>query len=105
VGELTDARHQDIGLSVSDNGGGDTLVAWKESGGSVGIFSHTPAHLQSTYPLASGHTYVFKLQWKTNKNAPGVTIYAGAGSGGMFRGEGLHYGRCPGDKLTRVTPA
>jgi hypothetical protein len=28
-----------------------------------------------------GHTYVFKLKWKTNKNAAGATIYAGAGLG------------------------
>jgi hypothetical protein len=29
--------------------------------------------------MTSGHTYVFKLKWKTNKNAPGSTIYVGAG--------------------------
>jgi hypothetical protein len=34
--------------------------------------------------LTAGHTYVFKLEWKTNKPASGVTIYAGAGSGGTF---------------------
>jgi hypothetical protein len=36
--------------------------------------------------LASGHTYTFKLKWKTNKNAPGVTIYASAGNGTSFPG-------------------
>jgi hypothetical protein len=31
--------------------------------------------------MTAGHTYVFKLKWKTNKNAPGTKIYAGAGNG------------------------
>jgi hypothetical protein len=29
--------------------------------------------------MTSGHTYIFKLKWKTNINAPGVTIFAAAG--------------------------
>jgi hypothetical protein len=82
----TTGYNQDIGLFVSDNGGSDTLIAWKESGGSAGIFSPNAAYVQSTYPLTAGHTYVFKLEWKTNKPASGVTIYAGAGGGGTFPG-------------------
>jgi hypothetical protein len=35
--------------------------------------------------MTSGHTYVFKLKWKTNRNATGTAIYAGAGPiGGHF---------------------
>jgi hypothetical protein len=79
----TAGPNQDIGLFVSDNGGADTLVAWKESGGGS-AFAPTAAYVQSTFPLASGHTYVFKLYWKADVNAPGVTIYAGAGSGSTF---------------------
>jgi hypothetical protein len=75
---------QDIAIFVSDNGGTDTLLAWKESGGSAGTFSPNAAYVQALYPLTAGHTYVFKLKWKTNRNAPGVTIRAGAGSGPAF---------------------
>jgi hypothetical protein len=71
--------NQDIAIFVSDNGGPDTLVAWKESGGFAGTFSPNAAFVQAMYPMAAGHTYVFKLKWKTNKNALGTTIYVGAG--------------------------
>jgi hypothetical protein len=57
------------------------LLAWKESGGFAGTFSPNAAFAQTTYQMSSGHTYVFRLKWKTNKNAPGATIFAGAGSG------------------------
>jgi len=77
----TAGYNQDIGIFVSDNGGADTLVAWKESGGFAGIFSPNAAFAQYTYQMTSGHAYVFKLKWKTNKNAPGTTIYAAAGPG------------------------
>jgi plastocyanin len=82
----TTGYNQDVGLFVNDsaNPSVDTLLAWKESGGFAGVFSPNAAYLESSFPLASGHTYVFKLKWKTNKNATGVTIYAGAGSGGTF---------------------
>jgi alpha-tubulin suppressor-like RCC1 family protein len=73
--------NQDIGIFVSDNGGADTLVAWKESGGFAGTFSPNAAFVKATYPMTGGHTYVCKLKWKTNKSAPGATIYAGAGNG------------------------
>ena len=82
----TTGYNQDLGIFVTDsaNPSVDTLLAWKESGGFAGTYSPNAAYLQATFPLASGHTYVFKLKWKTNKNATGVTIYAGAGSGGTF---------------------
>jgi len=71
--------NQDIAIFVSDNGGTDQLVSWKESGGFAGTFSPNAAFVQGTWPLTAGHSYVFKLYWKTNKPASGVTIRAGAG--------------------------
>jgi hypothetical protein len=71
--------NQDIGIFVSDNGGADTILGWKESGGFAGTFSPNAAYLQTGFAMTSGHTYVFKLMWKTNKNASGATIFAGAG--------------------------
>jgi hypothetical protein len=73
--------NQDLGIFVSDNGAPDVLLAWKESGGFAGTFSPNAAYAQTTHQMTSGHTYVFKLKWKTNKNALGATIFAGAGSG------------------------
>src|SRR4029077_2617440 len=77
----TAGYNQDLGIFVSDNGGPDTLVGWKESGGYAGVFSPNAAYVQYLFNATSGHTYVFKLKWKTNRAAPGATIYAGAGSG------------------------
>jgi hypothetical protein len=54
-------------------------VGWKESGGFAGTFSPNAAFLQVEMSLVGGHTYVFKLMWKTNKPASGKTIFAGAG--------------------------
>jgi hypothetical protein len=34
--------------------------------------------------MTGGHTYVFKLKWKTNKNAAGATIFAAAGNGPAY---------------------
>jgi hypothetical protein len=82
----TAGYNQDIGLFVSDTGGADTLVAWKESGGFAGTLSPNAAYVQALYPMSAGHTYVFKLKWKTDIPAPGVTIYAGAGNGSTFPG-------------------
>jgi streptogramin lyase len=73
--------NQDIGIFVTDNGGAETMLAWKESGGFAGTYSPNAAFVQGTYEMAATHTYVFKLRWKTNKDAPGATIYAGAGPG------------------------
>jgi hypothetical protein len=71
--------NQDLGIFVSDNGGADQLVGWKESGGFAGTFSPNAAFAQATWPMSADHSYVFKLKWKTNRSAPGSTIYAGAG--------------------------
>jgi hypothetical protein len=71
--------NQDLGIFVSVNGGADQLVAWKESGGFAGTFSPNAAFVRAVYSVTSGSTYVFKLKWKTNKNADGVTVFAGAG--------------------------
>jgi hypothetical protein len=53
--------------------------AWKESGGNAGIFSPNAAFVQTVLLLNPGQTYTFKLQWKTNRNASGASIFAGAG--------------------------
>ena len=77
--------NQDIGIFFSDNGGGDTLIAWKESGGFAGTFSPNAAYVQTLFAMQATHVYVFKLKWKTNKPASGSTIFAGAGPiGGQF---------------------
>ena len=78
--------NQDIGIFVSTNGGADTLVGWKESGGYGGTFSPNAAFLQVPFAVSSGSTYVVKLKWKTNRDArpTGATIYAGAGTAGPY---------------------
>jgi hypothetical protein len=71
--------NQDLGIFESDNGAADIMLAWKESGGFAGTSSPNAAYVQTVFPMTSGHAYVFKLKWKTNKNAPGTFIAAGAG--------------------------
>ena len=74
--------NQDIGISVSIDGSPDFVIAWKESGGSAGTFSPNAAFVQDVFAVASGHSYVFKLKWKTNKPQPSsYGIRAGAGPG------------------------
>jgi hypothetical protein len=82
----TAGYNQDIGIFVSTNGGVDTLVGWKESGGYGGTFSPNAAFLQAPFPVNSGSTYVVKLKWKTNRDArpTGGTIYAGAGGASPY---------------------
>ncbi len=76
--------NQNLGIFVGSNGGADTLVAWKESGGSAGTFSPNAAFVQATFPMAAATTYTVKLKWKTNIPAAGP-IVAGAGPiGGAF---------------------
>ena len=72
--------NQDLGIFVSDNSGPDQLLAWKESGGFAGTYSPNAAFVQALLNGAAGHTYVFKVKWKTNRDAPGATIFAGAGT-------------------------
>src|SRR5207245_10345199 len=86
--------NQDIGIFVSDNGGADVLLAWKESGGFAGTYSPNAAFAQATYQMTSGHTYAFKLKWKTNRNAPGSTIFTAAGASPAFS---------PSDLLVELT--
>ena len=82
--------NQDIGIFISGGSFGavpGTLVAWKESGGFAGTFSPNAAFVQGIIrpKLAAGTTYRVQLRWKANHNAPGATIYAGAGPiGGAF---------------------
>ena len=64
-------NHNRLPYCVTDNGGLPQLVAWKESGGFAGTFSPNAAFVQATFAMASGHTYVFSLWWKTNIAAPG----------------------------------
>jgi len=73
--------NQDLGISVSANGGADQLVAWKESGGFAGTYSPNAGFVQTLLPLQGGIPYTINLQWKTNKDARGsaATIVAGAG--------------------------
>lgn len=71
----TAGYNQDLGLAVNGS-----LVAWKESGGFAGTFSPNAAYVQTVYQMAAGATYTVKLQWKTNRPAAGVSIFAGAGS-------------------------
>jgi hypothetical protein len=75
--------NQDVAIFVNDNGTTDTLVAWKESGGLAGTFSPNAAFVKATYAMTGGHSYTFTLKWKANQNAPGATIYAGAGGGAL----------------------
>jgi len=72
--------NQDIGIFISGGTfGSGRVVAWKESGGYAGAYSPNAALLETAVSLAAGTPYTIKVQWKTNKPAPGVTIAAGAG--------------------------
>jgi len=71
--------NQDLGLAVNGS-----IAAWKESG-LVGASSPSGVLVQAAIPVTAGAQYAIALQWKTNRNAPGVTIYAGAAAaGGQF---------------------
>jgi len=74
----TSGMNQDIGISVSPSSAPQNIVAWKESGGSAGVFSPNAAFVETVFPMVRGTTYTVKLQWKTNKVQSG-SIYAGAG--------------------------
>jgi hypothetical protein len=76
---------QDLGIFVSDNGQADGLVGWKEIGGLVGAFSPDAAYVKAKYPVKAGHSYTFKLKWKSGAAAAGKTNYSGAGPiGGQY---------------------
>jgi hypothetical protein len=85
--------NQDLGISISGGTGTGAGVyptvagqpeAWKESGGFAGTFSPNAAFVQTVATLNAGTTYTIKLQWKTNKAAPGTVIVAAAGLGPEF---------------------
>lgn len=74
--------NQDIGIFVSDNGGPDTLIAWKESGGFAGTYSPNAAFVSTTFVTRPGHNYTFRLKWKPNRTAPGGTLFGAGGTAG-----------------------
>ena len=75
----TAGYNQDLGISVNGS-----IIAWKESGGFAGTFSPNAAFVHAVVPMNAGTSYAVKLQWKTNKPAPGISIFAGAGSGAPY---------------------
>jgi len=76
----TAGYNQDIAVFVSDNSGPQQLLVWKESGG-FNTYSPNAAFAETVFTLIGGHSYVFAIMWKTNRNSAGTgaTIYAGAG--------------------------
>jgi hypothetical protein len=75
---------QDIGVMISGGAfGSGTLLTWQESG-STGTLSPNAAYAYGDVSLAASTTYTVWLVWKTNKSAPGVTIYAAAGAGPKY---------------------
>jgi hypothetical protein len=79
----TPGINQDIAIIVTPPGQLPQLVAWKESGGSAGTFSPNAAFVQAIVPSSSIGMYQVSLKWKTNVNAPGASIFAGAGPIGI----------------------
>lgn len=75
----TAGYNQDVGIMMSDNGAAPSLIGWREAGGVGASYAPTTVQLQIPLMAVPGHAYVFSAVWKTNRNAPGVTIHAGAG--------------------------
>jgi hypothetical protein len=75
----TAGLNQDLGISVSTNGGADQLIAWKESGGFAGTYSPNAALVQTVFHMSPATTYTIKLRWKTNKPSGSGMIHIGAG--------------------------
>ena len=71
--------NQDLGISVSSNGGPDQLIAWKESGGFAGTYSPNAALVETAVHLSAATNYTIKLRWKTNKPSGSMMIHIGAG--------------------------
>lgn len=81
--------NQDIGINVSPactNDSGNTLAAWKESGGSAGTYSPNAAFVKTLCVMSGGTHYTVSLVWKANEpKGSSDVIAAGAGpSGGTF---------------------
>jgi hypothetical protein len=72
--------NQDLAIFISADGAPSQLAAWKESGGSAGIFSPNAAFVQIAFRAQAGVLYTVTLEWKTNVPTTG-TIHAGAGLG------------------------
>ena len=78
--------NQDLGVAVA---GTDPnvypagIVGWKESGGSA-AYAPNAATIEALLPVKAGSSYSIRLQWKINRPAAGVSIYAGAGSGPAY---------------------
>jgi len=73
--------NQDLAIWISGGTYGappGTRAAWKENGGDT-AYTPNAAFVQTVQPMAAGVTYTVTLRWKTNRNAAGITIYAGAG--------------------------
>lgn len=70
--------NQSIGIFVSGSTKPQGIVGWAESGGG-NVSSPNAAYVEAIVQLARGVAYDIRLKWKANKNAPGVTIRAGAG--------------------------
>jgi len=75
---------QDIGIFVNP---GDPLnpannsqhiEGWKENGAGT-VQQPNAAYVHTVFRMTRGTTYDVRLKWKTNLNAPNVTIRAGAG--------------------------
>jgi hypothetical protein len=77
----TAGYNQDLGILVTDNGGPQQLIVWKESGGFGGTFSPNAAFAETVFPMLPGHSYQFTLAWKSNRSqvGSGAAIFAGAG--------------------------
>ena len=70
----------DAGLSVVKREGKlAELERALESGGIAGTYSPNAAYAFGDVALVGGTTYTVWVAWKTNRAAPGVTIFAGAG--------------------------
>lgn len=70
----TPGYNQDLAIAMSAY-----LIGWKESGGFAGTYSPNAAYVEGTFLLQPGQMDVIDLVWKANRNAPGATIWAGAG--------------------------
>ena len=97
----TSGFNQDIGINVSPacaNDSGNTLAAWKESGGAAGTYSPNAAFLQTVCVMNGGTQYTVTLVWKANQlMASDDVIAAGAGpAGGPFSPTSLVAMQYPG---------
>jgi hypothetical protein len=83
----TSGFNQDLGVTLTGGAyptSSGQPEAWKESGGSAGIYSPNAAFVQAAIPVSGPNAYTARLQWKTN-HVGASTICTGAGPiGGAF---------------------